>query len=417
MRIRALTLAAALGVVLLPPGGLEEAGGDVSRPAAFLDSSFVLADSVQSLLSGVIDIRVAPDRSVYLSDRSLPFVVHIDPSGALRRIIGRAGSGPGEFIRPAFLGWRGDSLWVHDLGLVRLTLFDTAGRGFSTFPVLFPQRPAVVGQRRYAGQAQPTALLADGDLLVYRGPPRRDSGLPPEAWVLKVSRDYQVRDTVTGWRSAHPGMAFQFRDAIRSIPQPFSDDPVVDFSPDGRWFLRIDRPAAAGDDPATLGVTLMEDGERVTYRREFRYTPLPLPRDTIESFISHALDFDVAPGQIRVPLTRDSIDGQLYRPRYYPPVVDARVGRDGTVWFRLMEQASGGLLRRGQAQWVALGPHGFELTRVVTPARLMVYDVDRQSLWGVEYDADGVPAIRHYLVPAGPPRGARRSEASGSPPA
>jgi hypothetical protein len=371
----------------------------LARVPAIEDHAFLLADSVQSLLSGVLDLTVSPSHGVFLSDRSLPFVLQLDSTGALRQILGREGRGPGEFVRPASMGWRGDSLWVEDWGLMRVTLFDTVGAGFSSFSVLFPQRPSAFGRRRYAsGNAQPVALLPDGDLLVYQAPNQPETGRPASMAILRVSRDYVLRDTVSYGVTPHLAMSFLFAQGSAMLSQPFSDDPLFRVSPDGRWFARVDRLAGERE-TGSYRVTLKEYGSRVVYQRDFRYSGLPLTDDTVETYIRNTLHPDAFPGQVRAPITRDSLESQLFRPRYYPPVADARVGRDGVVWLRVVAGGTGADLRQGEAEWVALSQHGFELYRVVTPSRLRVYSADRRSLWGVEYDDDGIPAVRHYLVP------------------
>jgi hypothetical protein len=400
MRASLLALAAGvqLGIGWLPPGLPNDPG---RRTLAIRDTTLALPDSVQALLSMVVDLRVAPDLSFYLSDRQLPFVLHLDRTGRLIRTLGRAGSGPGEFQRPAMMGWRGDSLWVYDMGLGRVTLFDTASTtGHATVSLLYPTRPVGTGRRPYVGGSLfPLALLPEGQLLVNRSPRPEDSG-PPEARVLLLTRELEVLDTLAELPAGHTSMAFIFRDGAIHMIQPFHDDPLVSVSPDGRWLVRIDRPATTGPGPGVFTVALMEPGGQLAYRREWRYDPLPVSDDTVEAFIQGSVAFASNPGQgqTRLPLTRDSLKRKLYRPRYFPPVSNVRVGRDGTVWLRLMDASARDLIRRGQVQWVALSPRGFEVRRVGLPSRLLVHDVDRHSIWGAEYDPDGVPYVRRFVV-------------------
>ena len=63
---------------------------------------------------------------VYIADRKPPTVKVFDSTGALIRVIGREGSGPGEF-RVAFIAVRNDLLVVHDPQQSRTSVFDTAG--------------------------------------------------------------------------------------------------------------------------------------------------------------------------------------------------------------------------------------------------------------------------------------------------
>ncbi len=395
MRASLCALAAVLPLGLgLPPA---DPGRQV---AAKPDTNLSLPDSVRSLLSFVVDLCVAPDGSIYLTDRQLPFVLHLDRTGRLIRTVGRAGSGPGEFQRPAMLGWLGDSLWVYDLALVRLTLFDTVGGGYSTASLLHPERPVQTGGRPSLGGSRiPLAVLPDGELLVHRTPPPEEQGPTAGGAVILVNREFEVLDTVLHLPPGHSQMWFVFRDGARLIPQPFRDDPAVDASPDGRWLVRVDRPPASQAGAGVFTVTLLERGGRLAYRRELSYVPAPLPDDTVESFIREMLAFDAGPGHVRLPLTRDSLRRELFRPRFFPPVPEVRVGRDGIVWLHLVDAGARDLMRRGQAQWVALSPRGLELRRVTVPDRVRVLDVDGRSLWGVEYDPDGTPKdVRRYVA-------------------
>jgi hypothetical protein len=397
--MRAPLLALAAGLQL----GFGWAGGSPPDPGrrtlARPDTTLALADSVQALLSFVMDLRVAPDLSFYLTDRQLPFVLHLDRTGRLIRTLGRAGTGPGEFQRPAMLGWQGDSLWVYDLGLRRLTLFDTARAGHSTVSLLYPARPVSTSGRPYlGGSLLPMAMLPEGGLIVWQPVPPEGSGLPAEARVFQVSREGEVLDTLARLPAGHSRLSFVFRDGAIHLVQPFRDDPEVDVSPDGRWLVRADRPAPARAGSAMFTVMLVERGRGLAYRREWRYTPLPLSDDTVEAYLRGTLAFDPGPGHVRLPLTRDSLERKLYRPRFFPPVGEIRVGRDGTVWFRFTDASARGLVRRGQAQWVALSPRGLEMHRLVLPDRFRVHEVDRRSIWGVEYDRDEVPTVRRFVA-------------------
>jgi hypothetical protein len=55
-------------------------------------------------------------------------VLFFGTDGRIERVVGRQGSGPGEFVNPTWLGHgRGDTLFVWDGGLMRLTVLGQAG--------------------------------------------------------------------------------------------------------------------------------------------------------------------------------------------------------------------------------------------------------------------------------------------------
>lgn len=55
------------------------------------------------------DADIGADGVTVIADSRLPSLVLIDSDGSVRWTIGREGSGPGDFQRPAFVGFRGDS--------------------------------------------------------------------------------------------------------------------------------------------------------------------------------------------------------------------------------------------------------------------------------------------------------------------
>lgn len=69
------------------------------------------------------DVVVADDGSVLVADTKPTVVKVYDPAGALVRVIGREGSGPGEF-RAAYLAILGDTLVVQDAANTRATTFN-----------------------------------------------------------------------------------------------------------------------------------------------------------------------------------------------------------------------------------------------------------------------------------------------------
>lgn len=69
------------------------------------------------------DLALADDGSVLVVETSPASVRVYGPDGALQRVIGRTGDGPGEF-RTAYIGLRGDTLVAQDPGNSRAQTFD-----------------------------------------------------------------------------------------------------------------------------------------------------------------------------------------------------------------------------------------------------------------------------------------------------
>jgi hypothetical protein len=87
--------------------------GSVDDPdAGFTDIGGIAVDS-----EGLVYVLERRDRAVRVYDTSAQLV----------RTIGRSGEGPGEFRSPLLLGLLGDTLWVNDVGLRRVTFFSRGG--------------------------------------------------------------------------------------------------------------------------------------------------------------------------------------------------------------------------------------------------------------------------------------------------
>jgi hypothetical protein len=149
--------------------------------------------------------------------------------GAPVRTIGRPGAGPGEFGGLAYLGWRGDTLTASDPLSGRLQMFDAAGKFLSG--ISFPVR---------SEGSYPVRLLDDGSVLgqnviAVANPRRTGRSVRVGRWdrkgkwlgdIVRVSR---ARSSMTIRNPEHPR-------AMMTLGQPFSDDPLLAFAPDGSGF-------------------------------------------------------------------------------------------------------------------------------------------------------------------------------------
>lgn len=93
-----------------------------------------LVTTESGLIGAVADMTVGEDQRLYLADYSLKHVLSLAPDGTDPRIIGREGSGPGEFSAPVNVSTAGDSVRVFDRTHSTVQVFSRAGsyaRGFT----------------------------------------------------------------------------------------------------------------------------------------------------------------------------------------------------------------------------------------------------------------------------------------------
>src|SRR5688500_7808836 len=81
----------------------------------------------------VVDVSVGTDGLVYVADGMEKGVRVYSRTGRLLRIIGRRGSGPGEFLAVGRLSWIGDTLVVQDPSVQRFILFNRTGALLDSF--------------------------------------------------------------------------------------------------------------------------------------------------------------------------------------------------------------------------------------------------------------------------------------------
>jgi len=376
-------------------GGAATPTDELIRRDLHPDPDFAVPESVLVQLSSVADLARAPDGSLYLADHRYPAVLQLEPTGALRRIIGRSGAGPGEFHAVMQVGIRGDSMWALDPGRVRVSIFPTGGRGVTTIPFGVLARELPASTRPQARVGMPLALLPDGGFLLEEAVVSRDNPAAgaTHALLLRTSRQLEIADTVARYSFRHRAMHFQFREGEAHLNQPFSDDPIPAFSADGQYFALVHRDAANGSNGQHFSVSLLRNGREPVYSRRVSYRPRPLPERAVDSIVRMFTE-PADPNWPRTPLTADSLRRKLFRPRYYPPVDRVVVGRDGVVWLKL--QVAEGAAARGE--WLALGPDGKEVARVTTAPTFRLLEADRNTLWGVEGDPFDVPVLVRYKV-------------------
>ena len=90
----------------------------------------------------------------------------------------------------------------------------------------------------------------------------------------------------------------------------------------------------------------------------------------------------------------DSLRRRLFRPAFYPPVEQVRVGHDGTVWLKVRFADS----PVDAGDWLMLSQHGFPMARATIPVTFRLLEVDGRTLYGVEGDPEDVPQIVRYRV-------------------
>ena len=333
----------------------------------------------------------------------------IDSAGKSLGLVTRKGPGPGEFTYIWSMGFVGDTLWVADESNMRVTMLDRARNVVGMFRFAAPefsgwrapQLPAtlisdgtaiasyrrrvdpsrVEAERMLVRLNRPTSPALPGPLRVgARGNSERPTG---EASGAVLS----LRDTVATLSLENYQVHTPVNTPGRTTPlsvyftQPLGDNMLWATAHDGMSMVFVERRAASVADSASFGVTKLIYGDTAIARR-YPYTPVTVTAAVIDSILANTEEG-------KLGMSRDAV----YQPRFRPPVTEALLGLDGSVWLR--REFSYAPI----ARWTIIAPSGETVGDIGIPASHTVHAADERHVWTTITDEDDVPlVIRHRIV-------------------
>ena len=328
---------------------------------------------------------------IYVLDPTVFGVHRFDHQGEWSGMIGREGDGPGEFRRPGAMGWLGDTLWVADHRLGRLSFFERSGEFVRSV-----QFGVVIGST----MLRPQRVLSGGRIVSVPSVPVRFNGDIDSLPVLLLDEERTIQDTLA-WQAVGKAVvsvasqASDIRSGQRtmSVRHPFDRRGLIAFDPMGRWvYLATWRSNAHGDSYLEL-LQIAATGDTSTAAE------LPLgrvslaPRD-IETRVRRI--HRTLPESFRTvvsarELTR-IVRQQVSRPMETP--TDAMVaGHDGTVWFRKTSEETA-----VPEQWAAYRPGEGFIGVVRLPTAHFLLGVTGETIWTVNWDELDLPTITRWRL-------------------
>ncbi|HVH54969.1 MAG TPA: 6-bladed beta-propeller [Vicinamibacterales bacterium] len=346
-----------------------------------------------SLFGEVSEVEVGLDGRIYAFDYTANTLFLFDSSGALVRKVGRKGSGPGEFSSGNGMVVLPDGrVAIWDAGNARISFLSADGElatswtitsGFSTNDGLRTDGSGALFIRR------PVTAPREGEILGRMGLVRiRDGGsfgdslIPPD---LPVERIAYIAESNGGRAQYGPMHAASFLWA---------------WHPEG-YFV------SANGGKAEIEVSRAAPQKALRIVRDA--TPVSVSAE------ERAWDQE----RITIALRRN-VPGWTWSgpaiPDTKPPISRLSVARDGTIWARvatpseripeseLEPQMPNRLPRaifREATAYEVFGAGGRFLGRVDFPPRSTLIDADGSTVWLLQRDADGLPAIvRTRVEPA-----------------
>lgn len=384
-----------LGVSALTAFLLSEGGSRVWR---LVPEMQIPSEGKGYALTEIGDLEIGRDGTLYVLQPNEQLVRVFDVHGAFRYTIGRRGEGPGEFRRPAQMGWKGDTLWITDNGLRRLSFFKPTGEFISSLTFVVP--PLSDG----FAPSGPGIPLADGSLLgVGQAPaPFIADGLVQSEPIFRTDRNGRVLNSITSVSVRNRVLALQHSNPRRRAGaffgrQPFADDPLWAVAPDGKSILVVQRTATTGSRRnSTFEISkFLPTGKRI-YSRQFAYRPKELPKRLIQTVLAQRV-----PTAMRIHgLYQGQRDAEkrireaLYLPPSLPPVTAVVVGQDGSIWLRREDSSE------TSVQWNVFDSSGSFIATFDAPADLAVLRADHNTVWGVRHDSLQTPYLVKYRVHA-----------------
>ena len=314
-------------------------------------------------LSAITFVQVGRTGAIAIGQEQDAQVLLFSATGQRLASTGRSGSGPGEFRQIFFrAGWLGDSLWVFDRGLYRLSILSPAGRVIRTFRI-----PSAFDQSRYLLKTrvlQPFfGWVGAGDTLFYSAL-RYDADSVLHHLLMRGSTAGALRGIVAEY-TTRPDCAW-----VSSAG--FCAEPKWAASPTGERFAIVTSSAPQQRRGAFTATMASARGDTLFSREYLVATDRIAPSD----IASRTLD----PREL--PAVRAF--------ERFEPMTDVIIGRDSALWIG----------RDGHAgrTYVVIDGSGNTIGSVHFAKKVRVMASDRTHVWTVEEDQTGLQSVVRYRV-------------------
>lgn len=347
--------------------------GDANHPRVELVKLFQVGDenSPDDLIIGNIQgIAVNSAGELFIADRGEQAVFVISEAGRLVDRFGRMGEGPGEFERIGglFIG-PGDSIYVHDFGRYRLTVFEPEERKYA-----YSLNIANAEEDRYYA----TALLGVvGNGYVYRYgegisfDPERDWNVDRIVLrVYHVGRDGNVGQLILSLPDNDVVVFFEGGPGIS--PLPFGRSAHVRVGPNGRVY-------SGRNDSLSISITNTSGEVEGSIRLELRLEPVTRA-DVQESLAGRSASRQRQIRDIGIPDTK---------PAYSTFRVDDR----GRIWVRGRTTADDAL-----APWLIVDKTGSVTGRALLPRNVSLRVIKSDKAYAMSSEESGAPIVIVYEI-------------------
>jgi len=357
---------------------------DLPRRSAEMELSLGAFDHPVLAFSRISALTVDDDGRLYVVQPIEGQVTVLNPDGSLHHRLGRKGRGPGEFLAPTGIGWRGDTLWV----------IDSAQRRHSWFhgeEHVRTARFAPVGPE-WQGRLTAQLPMSDGSFVSLLSRQfERPTGHPDNYFPIVRTTETGDEELVAVLRESFP-----FRIVIEHSEGTAYGSPLFSDFPLQSWTSRraaiVDRPF--GEVPeASIRVTTLEASGDTAYSREYSVEAEPLTDAQWDARIREALAGVDRPDR---PYGVPEVEAASARPEHWPAATRVVQGLDLTTWVALAD-----LPWRETRDWAVIDPEGVPRFRVTLPRDFNLFTAEGDLLLGVWQDELDVPYVQRYRLEGG----------------
>lgn len=311
--------------------------------------------------------RVAPGRNGRLAwSDGRPGQFLLRDSTGPTRLVGREGSGPGEFRNVSQMGWLGDTLWVGNFPEPRVQFFSDTGallRGASALSM-------------GSWQGRP-----DGRLVGFAALPVRFSlGEPSPIPVLAHRPGATAPDTVVAFPHVpSESLMLPIGGQEFATIHPLFPRTQVAGDPAGSRFCAAIPTAADG-----IRLWCVDDHGRQLVDRELRLPLRPVTDSVYDAVVAFFAD---VPGR-----TVADVQRRMSRPPHLPVVIQMMVANSGETWLRRSEP------REPEQWWLRLNRDGTMRDQVVFPAPHRILWVGGDTVWAAIPDSDDLETLSRCVL-------------------
>ncbi len=357
-------------------------------------------------LTHVHGLVVLSDGKIVSAHGSEGILRVFDSTGRFIRTLGRLGDGPGEFRGISSIGsWR-DSVWVHDIGKARVTIFSTSGGDprivapplairrehgdfagfFGNDQILYRKnfRTTVAGQMAYISQEPPhdgvVSLNWVHDSVQFSvASASGDRSLHVYTWRHDKPARY-LRANMNGERAQSFPEIFQPMVTAIATTTPSSAKLLIDAD------LWNGRPGEVR--VVTVGSSFRADTSTL------RFPARVLTRSFADGQVKRiASGFATSYFEGNVNVTEAAafeaeVRRKIFVPTHIPVVSAALAGADGSIWIND---------RFDRRTWLVVSSSG-ALSTLRMPANVRLVQATLRRVWGVGATADDVPILVRYAV-------------------